>query len=349
MKKRAPCTKTMRQVPFLLLVTTILLSVSVSVRAEEEVYEDLPYYDRGFGYACANVKCDPGMFCAADGVCHEINCENFYEYAPSVYTGRVPRRGSQNTPNQDNDGEETTEVGELECYINEFPDAVDPPCAYNERGLLFPVAVHYSCRDYYSSHKSYSDFQCDAWDDFFGSEDGSGDMKRRFATANRVCTAKPNPEQRFICYDIAPDTNLTSYFDDYLEAVESFGECDANAPTDEGNITWVSNGHQIANSIMGVIPSGGIGAIKAGANIVSELLSPYEEGNLGENFDPFLVAASSISTVLMSDISTTPPPSTPFPSTEAASSSPAQTFWSLSRVLVMISMTMIFDGDLQWH
>lgn len=336
----------MKHVRFMLLISTILLSVSV--RAEEVVYEDLPYYDRGFGYACADVKCDSGMFCAADGVCHEINCEHFYEYAPSVYTGRVPRRASQNTLNQDNDGKETTEVGELECYINEFPDTVDPPCADDERGLLFPVAVHYSCRQYYSGPPTSSDFQCDEWDDFLGGEDGSGDMRRRFATANRVCTAKPNPEQRFICYDIAPDTNLTSYFDDYLEAVESFGECDANAPPNERNITWISNGHQIANSIKGVIPSGGIGDIKAGG-IVSELLSPNDEGNMGENFDPFLVASSSINTVLVSDIPTTPPPSTAPQSTEAESSSPTRPFWSLSGILLLIpvAMMIVFGGDFQ--
>jgi hypothetical protein len=330
----------MKQVSRLLQMSALLLSVSV--RAEEEVYEDLPYYDRGFGYACAGVKCDPGMFCAADGFCHRINCESFYLYAPYVYTGRVPRRGSQNTTNQNNDGEEdeTTEVGKLECYIDEFPDTVEPPCQ-DERGLLFPVAVHYSCREDNTFSITSSDIQCDEWDYFGWGEDGSGDTRRRFATANRVCTAKPNPEQRFICYDIAPDTNLTSYFDDYLEAVESFGECDANAPPDDRNITWVSNGHQITNWLDGVIPSGGIGAIKAGG-ILSSLLSSYDEGNLGESFDPFLVAASSISTILMSDLPTTPPPST-----EAEPSSPARPFWSLSGILLILSVSMLIvcGGD----
>jgi hypothetical protein len=77
----------------------------------------------------------------------------------------------------------------------------------------------------------------------------SGISLNRFAQMNRLCTTKTNPEQRFICYDIAPDTNLTSYFDEYLEAIALFESCeeqdDNKTMSPEGTNTLQVYGHEI--------------------------------------------------------------------------------------------------------
>ena len=191
----------MKQVFLLLLISTLLLSVSV--RADDEEGEDdletlleASYNETGFGDACANTTgmCTPDMFCAASGTCHLRTCENFYLYAPDVWTGRHQGgAGAQTMMNPDDEG--TTEGGELECYINEFPDTVEPPCHDDEGGSLFPVSVHYSCHEDFTSTQSVG-LQCSEWDDFERGNHGSGSRRRRFARANRVCTAKPNPEHR---------------------------------------------------------------------------------------------------------------------------------------------------------
>ena len=150
---------------------------------------------------------------------------------------------------------------------------------------------------------------------------------------NRVCTAKPNPEQRFICYDIAPDTDLTSYFDDYLAAVKSLPGCNNNGTTsiiddyEENNLdSNITNcplkGHRIPRTM-----------IAPDIDIVEEYQS---EGN----FDPSVVAALAISTLLIDDRPPSDAPSASTPST----SSPNLSDWRSSIILATISVFPLILG-----
>jgi hypothetical protein len=101
-----------------------------------------------------------------------------------------------------------------------------------------------------------------------------------------VCTAKPNADQRFTCYDIAPDTDLASYFENYLQDVESFGGCDEeillNNSTDNNNSTLL--GHTTSSMLY----TSAWGTVLA-------------DSRLDENFDPLLAASLSINTLLIDD------------------------------------------------
>ena len=345
--------KTMKQ-GFLVLLLSTLLLLSVCVRAEEdEGADDLEtllgasYNETGFGEDCAAMTemCTPDMFCAANGVCHLRTCENFYQYAPEVWTGRLPSGAQTMMDQQDDEG--MAEGGELECYMNEFPDTVDPPCHDDEGGPLFPVAVHYSCHENFSSTQSVG-LQCSEWDDVeMGHHGSGGNRQRRFATANRVCTAKPNAEQRFVCYDMAPDTNFTSYFETYGAAIEScdecqddactvdsFAGCDSTVPSGSNNMTWVSNGHQITSQLRVITSSGSIG---------DNTFLPGVDGNLGESFDPSLVGTRSINTMLISDPSTTNGTSTTGTG-ELGSSSPQRNWSLLSSIVSIVSVSTTIVG-----
>ena len=385
--------------PFLIL--TLLLSVSVWADEDDvETQSEDAYNEIGFGSACSTMTemCSPDMFCAADGVCHLRTCENFYLYAPEVWTGRhhvdaqtttttkttnqdedndednndeddkdtednnevddtedhtedhndtednneeddiednnnkeIDNNNEENNKVDDNEDEETIERGELECYINEFPNTVEPPCRDHEGRPLFPIAVHYSCHvDSTSTHSG--GIQCPEWDDVESDQNGSG-ATRQFATANRVCTAKPNSEQRFVCYDMAPDTNLASYFETYGAAIESCDECQDDAHS-TGNMSCGTNGHQITSHLTATTSSGSIG---------DNTFLPGVDGNLGESFDPSLVGTRSINTMLISDPSTTNGTSTNGTG-ELGSSSP-QRIWSLlSRIVSIVSVSMTIVG-----
>jgi hypothetical protein len=233
----------------------------------------------------------------------------------------------------DDDDEDTTQRGELECYINEFPDTVEPPCRDPEGKPVFPVAVHYSCHED-STLPQTDGIQCPEWDDIARNVNGSGGTRRQFATANRVCTAKPNPEQRFVCYDMAPNTNLTAYFETYGAAIESCDGCDADAES-TGSTACGSNGHQITSHLTAVTSTG---------NMADSTFLPVVDGNMGDSFDPSLVGARSINTMLLSEPQTTATTSPGFDETgtqEMGSSSP-QPDWSFSRrIFPIISVTMI--------
>jgi hypothetical protein len=220
---------------------------------------------------------DNGGICSQDGVCLPKTCENVYRY--SYYSRSRDEIGAQQ---QD---------ATLECYVNEFPpnNVVKPPCG---GGGVFPMAVYYTCGD-------------ELWIDgiqlpcprFESYGDRSGvPATPLFVSMNRVCTAKPSPNERFICYDIAPDTDLTSYFDDYLAAVEPYARCEEDhesgvGSSDFNNMTNTTFfGHTI---VAGHVTISGLGM---GSTFFANLYT-------GDNFDPMSVAASAFATVLIDNTS----------------------------------------------
>ena len=258
------------------------------------------------GYDCGAEEqedtCFVPDFCSQDGVCHPRNCETFYRYAQESLTGRgnQPRVGEQQ---QETEPQEKGEE-ELECYVNEFPpnNVVEPPCPPNENGGgLFPIAVYHTCRDDYGPAAPFGlrcwDWYNDAVHHSAGGQTTTGATTpaRRFATMNRVCTAKPNPEQRFICYDIAPETDLESYFDNYLAAVESMGGC-GNEQENSTSINNNNNDDDVTNSTTAAL-----------GHVVLDVHYQVGEGrndasrNGDGTFDPILVAGLSVSTLLIDE------------------------------------------------
>ena len=249
------------------------------------------------GYDCADYStCGTPDFCSEDGVCHQRTCETFYRYAQESLTGRGNRSSSVGEQETEPQGEE-----ELECYVNEFPpnNVVEPPCPPNEDGGgLFPIAVYHTCRDN-DSPAPPSRFRC--WDWYEAVHHSAGGQTTtgattvppRFATMNRVCTAKPNPEQRFICYDIAPETDLESYFDNYLAAVESMGGCGDENSTINNNDDDVTNRTTALGHVVTTLNFNKEGG---GWTILNDA-SRDRDGK----FDPFFVAGISISTIVIDD------------------------------------------------
>jgi hypothetical protein len=208
---------------------------------------------------------------------------------------------------------------------------VKPPCEDFDGGL-FPVAVHYSCYEDYGFYFPLSSI-CSERDDF-GNDENSPALKR-YVTMNRVCTAKPNPEQRFICYDIAPGTNLTSYFDDYLDAVESFAGCESY------NKTWVANGHEIESFLLLTqIPFTNSTYTNAGNIFLDGLFKPFPESlpsndTLSEPFDPALAAGLAVQSLLINDPDSTPSPQPNTDTTPISSAAAVPILW--------LSMNLLFS------
>lgn len=285
----------MKQALFILVLRTIstvwLMSIGSVVDGVDtlEILRENNYNDYGFGDACADMQmqCSPDMFCA-HGACHLRNCENFYLHAPELWTGRPVEEG---------------EEVELECYINEFPETVIPPCQDDMGRPSFPVAVHYACSEYDMSYEIIKDLVCPEYDFFSPEAEGANETRRAIATLNRVCTSKPTPEKQFICYDIAPDTNLTSYFEQYVATIESFKECHTNANPEE-NTTWVTYGHYIPCSMTARTTY--LDDPYTSNGFLSDAFLPLEERNLGERFDPTLVRVRSINTILLETAATNP-------------------------------------------
>ena len=253
------------------------------------------------GYDCGaeeeDTTCFVPDFCSQDGVCHPRTCETFYRYAQESLTGRGNRPSMGEQQETEPQGEE-----ELECYVNEFPpnNVVEPPCPPNENGGgLFPIAVYHTCRDDYGPAAPFGlrcwDWYNDAVHHSAGGQKTTGatTLPPRFATMNRVCTAKPNPEQRFICYDIAPETDLESYFDNYLAAVESMGGCGNENSTINNNDDDVTNRTTALGHVVTTLNFNKEGG---GWTILNDA-SQDRDGK----FDPFFVAGISISTIVIDD------------------------------------------------
>jgi len=110
--------------------------------------------------------------------------------------------------------------------MDEIPDTIKLPCENKDGSPAFPIAVHHSCYEETISSITRLDSLC-LQPDHFDPDQEEARRLERFVRMNRVCTAKPNKDQIFTCYEIAPETNLTTYFADYLEAVEMFDGCKA--------------------------------------------------------------------------------------------------------------------------
>ena len=272
--------KIMRFSSPLLLQLLLLLALAVTAASAEE---DSIAYQLGYGDQCFEGKCPVGMFCGVDSDCHDRTCENMYLYAPDSVTGR--RRTEE--PPQDDPSDTAAVVDDMECYVDEFPDdLLQPPC--KDFGGLFPVAVHFSCFESYGIHSLSR--ACQERDDIGVEDDGSVSSftRGRFATMNRVCIATPQKGLRFVCYDMAPETNLTSHFSDYIEAVEAFDGCEAY------NETWVSYGHFIESFVQ---------ANNSLDGTFSPFPVPVSADDILSMFDPTLVAATAIQTQLVWDLS----------------------------------------------
>jgi hypothetical protein len=101
------------------------------------------------------------------------------------------------------------------------------------------------------------DVLCQGREFGFGSDGtgaGAGTSSRtrdRYAVANRVCRAFPNAQQEFVCYDMAPTTNLTAYFLEYVDLVLANPGCDGISEDfwtsgSGSNITeWEADYHEV--------------------------------------------------------------------------------------------------------
>lgn len=230
------------------------------------------YYDCSEGTETNDCLMNGGI-CSDDGVCLPKTCENVYRYA--IYS-RSRDNGAQQ--------QEAT----LQCYVNEFPpnNVVKPPCGGDG---VFPMAVYYTCADELWSNGI--QLPCPRLE-FYG--DQGLPPTPLFVSMNRVCTAKPSPKERFICYDIAPDTDLTSYFDDYLAAVEPYARCKEDESGAGGNVNNMTNTTWYGHTI--VAGDVWITGPDMGSTFFANLY-------MGDNFDPVGVAASAFATVLIDNSS----------------------------------------------
>jgi len=268
-------------------------------------------FESVIGYDCKNgTTCLDPDFCGDDGVCYERTCENVYRYAVEKFRGERPIPSS------------TEQEEELECYVNQFPPngVVDPPCPQDEGGGgLFPIAVYYSCLDTIYTSLSDSPIRCKDWyETVHISSPHPG-----FVRSNRVCTAKPNPEKRFICYDIAPDTDLASYFEKYLQDVESVDGCEGEILLNNNS----NNGTWLAHATSSMLYTSSWGTVLA-------------DSSIGETFDPVLAAALSINTMLIDD---------PTPSADSArTTSIGLLLSSISIAIISVSRWSSLSYDHGW-
>lgn len=135
--------------------------------------------------------CPPPLFCGIDGQCYERTCENFYEHADVLMTGRD---GS----NEGND--------DLECYTaeEEFPSILNPPCPYGNPpsdtcgpGYVngpFPSAIQYRC---INNETDDDDDDDDGWwsDDFVivGNPNNNTRGNHRFGLDSSIEFVRPCP------------------------------------------------------------------------------------------------------------------------------------------------------------
>lgn len=149
--------------------------------------------------------------------CFRSNCIDFYIWGPDEYTGKLEIPVTEDHPG-------------LTCYyIDQLPMDWEPICPDENGEELFPIAVRHTCGNSIDRLTSGTNPLCFPDDD---DEAGSQDL---FVRMNRVCVAYSNQDQVFTCYEISPETNMTSYFTNYLEAVESFEGCDL-VPREESSI-----------------------------------------------------------------------------------------------------------------
>ena len=159
---------------------------------------------------CPN-GCPPKTFCGNDDACHAIgDCEIFYRYGPTGMTGVLPNE---------------TPPPPLKCtveYQTDFPHEI---CGdiNNDGQPDWPFALMYECRPGYVFYGN--EGPCAA------SANYTGGRELPFA---RMCTAKPNDDQDFVCFDSQNMPEIS--IQDYIAAVEENSECtldNIRRPSDE--------------------------------------------------------------------------------------------------------------------
>ena len=178
-----------------------------SVSAEEDISVGDDYFP-DYLYECEN-PCDDGSFCGRDLQCHSFSCENWYTLGHPIMTGYTPGKSPTTLDCA------TLEPGEDRSFLTQ-----DQYCADGK----LPTAVTFldECQgnSVCASYRS--------------SESSSASSPQVVAHMNRKCTAVPSDGFGFACYDVAPDTDLETYFADYVAATTDLEPipCDAQ---DEGN------------------------------------------------------------------------------------------------------------------
>ena len=185
----------------------------------DEVTNDLP--------AC-EVGCTAYEFCGIDGKCHARNCETFYQYGPQEWTG------NKETTSENGDEYTTSLMCEAinEMMMNHDEDMLDTLLPCSKEDGYFPILSRYLCQ----GQSYYSQDEC-------GNPDPYNNTQGRILTMNRRCFGRPNKEQNFTCYDIAPTTDMTDYSRDYLQKVENNPGCDGS--TAEKPVTVDANGTEV--------------------------------------------------------------------------------------------------------
>lgn len=163
------------------------------------------YNGTGYGESCGEGSCPPELFCGTDSECHQRTCENFYMYAPVEWTGREQ------------------ESDDLTCFVDgTYPSDIEIGCSV---GLhpLDTFQLNACGPGNYGPFPDAFDYFCPTANETFGVDSDMEIPSLRTSIMNRVCKAKPKKGKQFVCYDIAPGTNMSSLFQDHEEMIDSYG------------------------------------------------------------------------------------------------------------------------------
>jgi hypothetical protein len=144
--------------------------------------------------------CRLSEFCGKDGLCHEIDCDHFWDYGPVEFTG--------------NSDEALASGVDLNCTL-EPQEAEANPC--DEQ---WPLALEYRCEEPYVI--TFRSPACQP-----------NDNDARGLPFHRTCAAKPNPTQEFVCFDLKGAPNMVAFTTDYLQTTVENPQC-----TDAELVSW---------------------------------------------------------------------------------------------------------------
>lgn len=128
--------------------------------------------------------CSSDEFCGSDLQCHRYSCESWYQWGPPTFTRYDPAVSEPLTCVDIARGQEDVSFLSLPPYC----------------GNSMPVAVEF--------------IEC-------GRDSGSTSCPSKGSTVahmNRKCTAQPSLATGFVCYDVSDNTDLETYFAEYLSA-----------------------------------------------------------------------------------------------------------------------------------
>jgi len=137
--------------------------------------------------------CVDGEFCGRDNLCHAYSCENWYTLAPATYTGYDP----STSPVLDCTHMDPMQVDRSYRFVNPFCPNGDMPAAVFHRvdKCLGGTVCSRSMLEEGIEH---------------------------YIPMNRKCTAQPNPETTFVCYEMDQHENVSNVtqalIDNYTDA-----------------------------------------------------------------------------------------------------------------------------------